>query len=105
MAQMYNNINKDTFDRMVKNGFLNREQLAKAKISVKQSDFEVGGRRATLVDIIIIEDGTSVSGADYLNQITGAKGTAPAPVAEEKPVEAPKAEVAKENPLKMAAKK
>ena len=80
------NINKDQFVRMIKAGLINQDVLKNAKISEKESSFEVGGKKAILVDIAI-EDKSSVSGADYLATVTGAQGTKAPAVDEAKPAD------------------
>lgn len=68
------NINKDQFVRMVQSGLIDKGVLSKSKISESESNYEVNGKKATLVTIVV-EDANAVSGSDYLAALTGAQGT------------------------------
>jgi hypothetical protein len=68
------NINKDQFVRMVQSGLIDKGVLSKSKISESESNYEVNGKRATLVTIVV-EDANAVSGSDYLAALNGSQGT------------------------------
>lgn len=77
LPMIISNINKDSFERMVKCGLVDKNVLAKAEVSVSESNYEVNGKRSLLVTIVTKDD-NAISGADYLKTMTADAGSKPA---------------------------